>query len=34
MDRDVVGGLAQHKTDQCDDMHICESLRLTFVIAH
>jgi hypothetical protein len=27
MDRDVVDGLAQHKTDQCNDMQVCERLR-------
>jgi hypothetical protein len=27
MDRDVVDGLSQHKTDQCNDVQICQSLR-------
>ena len=27
MDRDIVCGLAEHKTDQCNDMEIGESLR-------
>ncbi len=27
MDCDVVYGLSQHKTDQCNDMQVCEGLR-------
>ena len=27
MDRDVVDGLAEHKTDQCNDVQVCQSLR-------
>ena len=27
MDRDVIDGLSQHKTDQCNDMQVGKSLR-------
>lgn len=34
MDRDVVDGLTQHKTDQCNDVQISERLRQSLAIAH
>ncbi len=34
MDRDVVDGLSQHETDQCDDVQVGKRLTQTLVIAH